>query len=53
MNYLTCSDEKYLCVQAKNNSVYRTLYLKMEEILFDSVLIFFWGYRKKFINMYK
>ena len=19
MNYLTCSDEKYLCVQAKNN----------------------------------
>ena len=36
------------------NSVYWTFYLKMEEILFDSVLIiFFWDYRKKFINMYK
>ena len=35
-------------------NVYGTVYLKMEEILFVSVLIiFFWGYRKKFINMYK
>ena len=36
------------------NNVYGTVDLKMEEILFVSVLmIFFWGYRKKFINMYK
>ena len=36
------------------NNVYGTVDLKMEEIFFVSVLmIFFCGYRKKFINMYK